>query len=106
MNLGQYTTDMILEYLKNKKVLTDLEQDIVSSINVLNKVPYNRTDLENKIIENNIKYPDIWFKTMMQSGNVPIPFKELSDQQIKENLFMQIQNMYSYLLSTINKINE
>lgn len=58
MNLGQYTTDMILEYLKNKKVLTDLEQDIVSSINVLNKVPYNRTDLENKIIENNIKYPE------------------------------------------------
>lgn len=106
MNLGQYTTDMILEYLKNKKVLTDLEQDIVSSINVLNKVPYNRTDLENKIRENNIKYPDIWFKTMMQPGNVQISFKELSDQQIKESLFMQIQNMYSYSLSTINKINE
>lgn len=27
MNLGQFTTDMILEYLKNKKVLTDLEQE-------------------------------------------------------------------------------
>lgn len=26
MNLGQFTTDSILEYLKNKKVLTDLEQ--------------------------------------------------------------------------------
>ena len=76
MNLGQFTADMILEYL------------------------------ENKIRENNIKYPDIWFKTMMQPGNVQIPFKELSDQQIKESLFMQIQNMYSYSLSTINKINE
>lgn len=46
--------DIVLEYLRNKQNLTDLEKDILSSLNKLNEKPFDRSGTEQKLIENNL----------------------------------------------------
>ncbi len=41
----------VLEELKNKKLITELEEDIISAIKVYIKKPFNRRDVELKILE-------------------------------------------------------
>lgn len=51
--------DMLWEYLKEKKIINELEQDILSTIETYMQIPFDRDKGENKIIENNVKHIDI-----------------------------------------------
>ena len=46
MDLKDFTLEMMLEYLKNKGMLSGLEQDIFSSIQTLVKYPVDRNYLD------------------------------------------------------------
>lgn len=82
--------DIVLEYLRNKQHLTDLEKDIFSSLNKLNEKPFDRSGTEQKLIENNIKYENMLIP--MQPGDEAqlLPFTQLSDDEIWNNLYLQV----------------
>lgn len=83
----------VLEYLNQKNDLSDLEKDIISTITKYNKQPFDRKGAEQKVIENNLKYPDISTAIKMVPGISVIPFTEVSDEGVRDNLKMQIEAM-------------
>lgn len=83
----------VLEYLKQKYDLSELEKDILSTITKYNEIPFDRNGAENKVIENNVKYKDIATAIKMVPGISVIPFTEVSDEGIRDNLKMQIEAM-------------
>ncbi len=84
---------IVLEYLNQKYVLSELEKDILSTITKYNEIPFDRNGAENKVIENNMKYKDIETAIKMVPGISVIPFIEVSDEGIRDNLKMQIEAM-------------
>lgn len=84
---------IVLEYLNQKYVLSELEKDILSTITKYNEIPFDRNGAENKVIENNMKYKDIETAIKMVPGISVIPFAEVSDEGIRDNLKMQIEAM-------------
>ena len=46
----------VLEYLKHKRVITELEKDILSTAQICQTKPFNRQAAEKKIVEINVKY--------------------------------------------------
>lgn len=83
----------VLEYLKQKYNLSDLEEDIISTITKYNEQPFDRKGAEQKIIENNMKYQEIFVAITAMPGISVIPFSEVSDEEVQENLKMQIEAM-------------
>ena len=83
----------VLEYLNQKNDLSDLEKDIISTITKYNERPFDRKGAEQKVIENNLKYPDISTAIKMVPGISVIPFTEVSDEGVRDNLKMQIEAM-------------
>lgn len=83
----------VLEYLNQKNDLSDLEKDIISTITKYNEQPIDRKGAEQKVIENNLKYPDISTAIKMVPGISVIPFTEVSDEGVRDNLKMQIEAM-------------
>ena len=83
----------VLEYLNQKNDLSDLEKDIISTITKYNEQPFDRKGAEQKVIENNLKYPDISTAIKMVPGISVIPFSEVSDEGVRDNLKMQIEAM-------------
>lgn len=83
----------VLKYLKQKYDLSDLEKDIISTITKYNEYPFDRKGAEQKVVENNLKYPDISTAIKMIPGISVIPFTEVSDEGIRDNLKMQIEAM-------------
>ena len=83
----------VLEYLNQKYELSELEKDILSTITKYNEIPFDRNGAENKVIENNVKYKDIATAIKMVPGINVIPFSEVSDEGIRDNLKMQIEAM-------------
>ena len=84
---------IVLKYLKQKYDLSDLEKDIISTITKYNEQPFDRKGAEQKVIENNLKYPDISTAIKMVPGIYEIPFSEVSDEGVRDNLKMQIEAM-------------
>ena len=83
----------VLEYLKQKTYLTDLEKDIISTVTKLNEQPFDRKGAEQKVIENNLKYPDVTTAIKLVPGISVIPFNKVSDEGVQENLKLQIETM-------------
>ena len=84
---------IVLEYLKQKYDLSDLEKDIISTITKYNEQPFDRKGAEQKVIENNLKYPDISTAIKMVLGIRVIPFADVPDEGVRDNLKMQIEAM-------------
>lgn len=83
----------VLGYLNQKYELSELEKDILSTITKYSEIPFDRNGAENKVIENNVKYKDIATAIKMVPGISVIPFTEVSDEGIRDNLKMQIEAM-------------
>ena len=83
----------VLEYLNQKNDLSDLEKDIMSTLSKYNEQPFDRKGAEQKVVENNLKYPDISTAIKMVPGISVIPFTEVSDEGVRDNLKMQIEAM-------------
>ena len=83
----------VLEYLNQKNDLSDLEKDIISTITKYNEQPFDRKGAEQKVVENNLKYPDISTAIKMVPGINVIPFSEVSNEGVRDNLKMQIEAM-------------
>lgn len=70
-----------------------MEKDIISTITQYNEQPFDRKGAEQKVVENNLKYQDISTAIKMVPGINVIPFSEVSDEGVRDNLKMQIEAM-------------
>ena len=87
--------EIILNYLNQKGVLSDLEKDILSTINKYIEKPFDREESEKRISENNSRYPDVFFVISALPGIENKSFDIMIDQDVRYSLFLQIQAMWS-----------
>lgn len=80
----------VIEFLKQKKVITPLEQDILDTYHELGKTPFDRDASIKKIRENNINYPDIFVAISASPATVYKPWEEASDEDVCSNLMSQL----------------
>ena len=83
----------LLEYLKEKEKISELEKDILSTIQTYKKVPFDRAEAERKITNNNFKYINLSTTISLLSGSSSKPFNCLSTENIKHTLYLQINTM-------------
>ncbi len=85
--------ETLIECLKQKQLISELEKDILDSWSELQKQPFDRQSLEKKVIENNVKYPEIFVKISTTPGIVTKPFVQVTDEVVRGNLEMQIEKL-------------
>lgn len=84
----------ILNYFQQKGILSELEKDILSTLEKYTERPFDRKDAEQKVIENNSRYPEIFTVISATPGIQNKPFVESSDEEVRDNLFLQIEAMW------------
>lgn len=85
--------DVVLKYLEQKKDLSALEEDIVSSMSKYNEQPFDRKGIEQKVIENNTKYRDIAISISAMPGICLKPLDQLSNVDVANSLYAQISEL-------------
>ena len=85
----------VLEELKNKKLITELEKDIISAIKVYIKKPFNRRDVELKILEIESKYNYLINFANLVQNTVKCPIDSLNDSELRNNLYSRIIKLLS-----------
>lgn len=82
---------LLIEYLGQKQCITDLEKDILSTWNELWKNPFDRNSAQMKVIQNNVKYPDVFVTVKALSTTIIQPFDYATDADICYNLKEQFK---------------
>ena len=82
--------NFLLEYLKHKDALSDLEKDILSTIEEYINIPFDRKSAEKRISENNLRYPDIVASITSIPGIEYKSFMDLTDEGVYNSLGYQI----------------
>lgn len=81
---------ILIAALKAKQCLTDLEKDILDTWNELQKTPFDRISAQRQVIQNNVKYPDI-FAAISARPTVSVrPFTQVTESDIQYNLKEQL----------------
>ena len=81
---------ILIAALKVKQCLTDLEKDILDTWNEIQKKPFDRASAQRQIIQNNVKYPDI-FAAISARPTVNIrPFTQVMESDVQYNLKEQL----------------
>lgn len=95
MNESDVVLNSVLEELKNKKQITELEEDIISAIKVYIKKPFNRRDVELKILEIESKYNYLINFANLVQNPVKCPIDSLNDSELRNNLYSRIIKLLS-----------
>ena len=80
----------LIEYLKQKQYLTDLEKDILDTWNELQKNPFDRSAAQKQVVQNNAKHPEIFVAIAALPATETRPFEQATDSDIRYNLEKQI----------------
>ena len=80
----------LIEYLKQKQYLTDLEKDILDTWNELQKNPFDRSAAQKQVIQNNAKHPEIFVAIAALPATETRPFEQATDSDIRYNLENQL----------------
>ena len=80
----------LIEYLKQKQYLTDLEKDILDTWNELQKNPFDRSAAQKQVIQNNAKHPGIFVAIAALPATETRPFEQATDSDIRYNLEKQL----------------
>ena len=86
---------VVLEMLKRSGVTTDLDNDIIDTAKKLHKQPFSREDAQKKILENDIKHPDIAITISNIPGTVRKRFCEFSEDELKITLQNQLLGLWN-----------
>ena len=79
----------VLEELKNKKLITELEKDIVDAIKVFLEQPIDRNSIKTKINEIDLKY-NTYSDLLMVPQDSLCTLDELNDVEMRNNLYLRI----------------
>ena len=80
----------VLEFLKLNGTISDLEKDILDTADKLFKQSFSREDVQKKVGENYQKHYDIIFSAGLVLGGNFMPFQDLSDKELRDNLCVQL----------------
>ena len=69
----------LIEYLKQKQYLTDLEKDILDTWNELQKNPFDRSAAQKQVVQNNAKHPEIFVAIAALPATETRPFEQATD---------------------------
>ena len=83
----------LIEQLKAKEVITDLESDILETSKELSKEPFDRPSASLRMGLNYGKYPEIFIEASIASGGSAQPNYTLSNDAIRDNLQWQLQKL-------------
>ena len=90
MDESDVVLNSVLEELKNKKQITELEEDIIDAIKVSLDQPIDRNSVKAKIDEIDLKYntyPDL---VMVMPQDSLCTLDELNDVGMRNNLYLRI----------------
>ena len=79
----------LIEYLRQKQYLTDLEKDILDTWNELQKNPIDRSAAQKQVMQNNAKHPEIFLAIQSLPTTETRPFEQATDFDIRYNLEKQ-----------------
>lgn len=80
----------VLEELKNKKQITELEKDIISAIKMFLEQPIDRNSVKAKIDEIDLKYNTYSNLLMIMPKDSLCTLDELNDVEMRNNLYLRI----------------
>ena len=80
----------LIEYLKQKQYLTDLEKDILDTWNELQKNPFDRSAAQKQVVQNNAKHPEIFVAIAALPATETRPFEQATDSDIRYHLEKQL----------------
>ena len=83
----------VLEYLKQRHNLTDLEKSIIETANELSKHPFQRDSAERKVGENYLMHGDLFENDFKYASALVQPLNLLPDEDILGNLKFQLLKM-------------
>jgi len=81
---------LITELMKQKGIITHLEQDIIDTWNELQKHPLDMSSANQKIMLNNLKHPDIYTKVSVLPSTVQKPVQEITETDLRYILDSQL----------------
>ena len=82
---------LITELLKQNRLLTPLEQDILDTYNELSKKPFDRNSAIRQSQKNNVNHPDIFVEISAKPATVLKPWAAASDEDVYSNLSSQLE---------------
>lgn len=95
----------ILNYFKQKGIISDLEKDIFSTIEKYTERPFDRKNAEQRVAENNYKNPEIFAVITALPGIQNKPFVELTEDEVKNSLYIQIEALWAKNIQEQNMKN-
>lgn len=84
-------TSLIIEMLKQKQIITPLEQDILDTYHELNEKPFERDSAIRQSQKNNINHPDIFVEMSAKPTTVFKPWDIASVEDVYSNLLSQFE---------------
>lgn len=81
---------VLIEILKEKDVITPLEQDILDTYHEASKNPFDRDSAIRQAQKNNLNHPDIFAAISMSPTTVFKPWTVASDVDVCSNLTSQL----------------
>lgn len=81
---------LLIMALRQKAVITDLEKDILDTWNELQKNPFDRSAAQRRVLQNDAKYPEIFFAIKSMPITVSRPIERMTELDIRYNLENQL----------------
>lgn len=94
----------ILEILKQKQVITPLEQDILDTYHELNKKPFDRDSAIRQSQKNNFVHLDIFKEISTKPTTVLKPWAIASDEDVYSNLMSQLGALIERELEVLKRV--
>lgn len=84
---------LVIEMLKQKQVITPLEQDILDTWNELQKRPFDMNSANRQIVSNDINYPQIAAAVATLPTTVQKARNQITEQDLQYVLSMQLNGL-------------
>lgn len=93
----------VLEYLKHKRVITELEKDILSTAQICQSSPFDSQAAKKKIMEFNAKYREVCSSILATPGIKTKPLFDMKDEEVWESLWIQVEALCGRELGEIER---
>ena len=81
---------LMIEGLRQAKCITPLEKDILDTWNELQKNPFDCSAAQKQVLQNDAKYPDIFFAIAALPTTVSRHIEQMTEFDIRYNLENQL----------------
>lgn len=93
----------LIEFLRQKQYLTNLEKDILDTWNELQKTPFDRYSAELQVKKIDFCYSDIRAAISVLPTTIVRPFTEATDEDIRYNLKHQLNALTAKELEELSR---